>query len=77
MALIEMIMPKMGESIFECIVLNWLKNVGDKIEADDKYGDYIMISDGLKYVKPNYIPEDFEQDAEKKKKVLSVARKWG
>ena len=35
MALIEMIMPKMGESIFECIVLNWLKNVGDKIEADD------------------------------------------
>lgn len=31
----EMIMPKMGESIFECTVLNWLKNVGDKIEADD------------------------------------------
>eukprot|EP01041_Mallomonas_annulata_P014838 gene14838-31510_t len=25
----------MGESIFECTVLNWLKNVGDKIEADD------------------------------------------
>ena len=35
MALIEMIMPKMGESIFECTVLNWLKNVGDTIEADD------------------------------------------
>ncbi len=35
MALIEMVMPKMGESIFECTVLNWLKNVGDKIEADD------------------------------------------
>jgi 2-oxoglutarate dehydrogenase E2 component (dihydrolipoamide succinyltransferase) len=35
MALIEMIMPKMGESIFECTVLNWLKNIGDKIEADD------------------------------------------
>lgn len=35
MALIQMIMPKMGESIFECTVLNWLKNVGDKIEADD------------------------------------------
>lgn len=35
MALIEMIMPKMGESIFECTVLNWLKNVGDKVEADD------------------------------------------
>lgn len=35
MALIEMIMPKMGESIFECTVLNWLKNVGDRIEVDD------------------------------------------
>lgn len=35
MALIEMIMPKMGESIFECTVLNWLKNEGETIEADD------------------------------------------
>jgi 2-oxoglutarate dehydrogenase E2 component (dihydrolipoamide succinyltransferase) len=35
MALVEMIMPKMGESIFECTVLSWLKNVGDKIESDD------------------------------------------
>ena len=25
----------MGESIFECTVLSWLKNVGDQIEADD------------------------------------------
>lgn len=35
MALVEMIMPKMGESIFECTVLSWLKNVGDKIESDE------------------------------------------
>ncbi|WP_259015653.1 dihydrolipoamide acetyltransferase family protein [Emticicia fluvialis] len=35
MALVEMIMPKMGESIFECTVLNWLKNVGDTIEQDE------------------------------------------
>ncbi|MBA4853584.1 dihydrolipoamide acetyltransferase family protein [Emticicia sp. BO119] len=35
MALVEMIMPKMGESIFECTVLNWLKNVGDRIESDE------------------------------------------
>ncbi|WP_337040766.1 dihydrolipoamide acetyltransferase family protein [Emticicia sp. 17c] len=35
MALVEMIMPKMGESIFECTVLNWLKNVGDRVEVDD------------------------------------------
>jgi 2-oxoglutarate dehydrogenase E2 component (dihydrolipoamide succinyltransferase) len=35
MALVEMVMPKMGESIFECTVLSWLKNVGDKIESDE------------------------------------------
>lgn len=35
MAKIEMMMPRMGESIFECTVLNWLKNVGDKVEVDD------------------------------------------
>ncbi len=35
MALVEMIMPKMGESIFECTVLSWLKNIGERVEADD------------------------------------------
>lgn len=28
-------MPKMGESIMEATVLKWLKNVGDKVEADE------------------------------------------
>ena len=35
MAKVEMLMPKMGESIFECNVLSWLKNIGDRIEIDD------------------------------------------
>ncbi len=35
MAIVEMIMPKMGESVAEATVLKWLKNVGDKIEADE------------------------------------------
>lgn len=35
MALIEMVMPKMGESIMEGTVLHWLKKVGDKIEQDE------------------------------------------
>ena len=35
MSLIEMIMPKMGESIMEATILKWLKNVGDKVEADE------------------------------------------
>eukprot|EP01036_Dinobryon_divergens_P000229 gene229-278_t len=28
-------MPKMGESIAEATIINWLKNEGDKIEADE------------------------------------------
>ncbi len=35
MSLIEMIMPKMGESIMEATILKWLKKVGDKVEADE------------------------------------------
>ncbi len=35
MARVEMVMPKMGESIMEGTVLKWLKKVGDRIEADE------------------------------------------
>ncbi|GAB3990627.1 dihydrolipoamide acetyltransferase family protein [Spirosoma daeguense] len=35
MALIDMVMPKMGESIMECTVINWLKKPGDRIEVDE------------------------------------------
>ncbi|MVM32715.1 2-oxo acid dehydrogenase subunit E2 [Spirosoma sp. HMF4905] len=35
MALIDMIMPKMGESIMECTVITWLKKPGDRIEVDE------------------------------------------
>lgn len=35
MALVELIMPKMGESIMEATVLSWLKKPGDKIEEDE------------------------------------------
>ena len=35
MALVEMVMPKMGESIMEGTVLDWLKEEGDTIEADE------------------------------------------
>jgi len=35
MALIELIMPKMGESIMEATILNWLKKPGDKIDQDE------------------------------------------
>ena len=35
MALVEMVMPKMGESIMEATVLEWLKNEGDQIEQDE------------------------------------------
>lgn len=35
MARVELIMPKMGESIMEATILNWLKKPGDKIEQDE------------------------------------------
>ena len=35
MALFEMVMPKMGESIMEGTILRWLKKVGERIEQDE------------------------------------------
>ncbi|MBX2930175.1 MAG: 2-oxo acid dehydrogenase subunit E2 [Saprospiraceae bacterium] len=35
MAQVELIMPKMGESIMEATILRWAKNVGDSVEADE------------------------------------------
>ncbi len=32
---IEVVMPKMGESIQEGKILRWVKNVGDKVERDE------------------------------------------
>ena len=35
MAQVELIMPKMGESIMEATILTWLKKEGDTIEEDE------------------------------------------
>ncbi len=35
MAQIELIMPRMGESIMEATILKWVKTVGDSIKADE------------------------------------------
>ena len=35
MAQVELIMPKMGESIMEATILRWVKNVGDQVEVDE------------------------------------------
>jgi len=35
MSQVELIMPKMGESIMEATILKWLKKPGDKIEQDE------------------------------------------
>ncbi len=35
MPIVEMLMPKMGESIMEATVLTWLKKVGENITVDD------------------------------------------
>ena len=36
MAIVDLLMPKMGESIMEATILKWLKNPGDKIFAGGK-----------------------------------------
>tara|TARA_Y100001968_G_C19418310_1_gene750258 strand:- start:442 stop:1830 length:1389 start_codon:yes stop_codon:yes gene_type:complete len=35
MSKIELIMPKMGESVAEATIIKWVKNVGDSIELDE------------------------------------------
>ena len=35
MAIVEMVMPKMGESIMEATILEWLKEEGEEIEQDE------------------------------------------
>ncbi|UOK42608.1 MULTISPECIES: dihydrolipoamide acetyltransferase family protein [Flavobacterium] len=35
MSIVEFKMPKMGESISEATIINWLKNVGDTVEAEE------------------------------------------
>lgn len=35
MARVELIMPKLGESVMEATILSWEKSVGDKIEMDE------------------------------------------
>lgn len=35
MAQVELVMPKMGESIMEATILKWVKQVGDKVEVDE------------------------------------------
>src|SRR5476649_16404 len=33
--MVEMIMPKMGESVAEATILKWLKKEGDRVDADE------------------------------------------
>ena len=35
MAQVELKMPKMGESVHEATIIKWLKNEGDRIDADE------------------------------------------
>ncbi|HEX8018589.1 lipoyl domain-containing protein, partial [Mucilaginibacter sp.] len=35
MAKYQLLLPKMGESVAEATVIKWVKNPGDKVNADD------------------------------------------
>ncbi len=39
MAKVELVMPKLGESIMEATILGWKKNVGDRVEQDESILD--------------------------------------
>ena len=43
MAQVELIMPKMGESVAEATITSWLKEVGDTIDADIDLGFQTVI----------------------------------
>ena len=35
MAIVDLVMPKLGESIMEATILKWVKNVGDAVKMDE------------------------------------------
>ena len=35
MAKVEVLLPKMGESVAEATITSWLKNVGDTVDAEE------------------------------------------
>ena len=35
MAIVDLILPKLGESIMEATILKWMKNVGDPVKMDE------------------------------------------
>ena len=35
MAVFELVMPKLGESIYEATILNWVKKEGDSVQSED------------------------------------------
>ena len=35
MALIEILMPEMGESVMEATIISWLKEEGEKVEEEE------------------------------------------
>src|SRR5450432_1562460 len=35
MSLVDLVMPKLGESIMEATILKWLKKPGDRVEEDE------------------------------------------
>ena len=35
MAIVDLVMPKLGESIMEATILKWLKQPGDKVAMDE------------------------------------------
>ncbi len=55
MSLVDLIMPKLGESIMEATILKWHKKAGDKVAQDETILDIATDKVILKRLKKNYM----------------------
>ena len=50
MARIELIMPKMGESVSEATIISWTKEVGEMVELDETIVEIITDKVDSKFI---------------------------
>ena len=74
MAQIEIRLPKMGESVTEATITNWLKNIGDTIEMDEPLVE--VATDKVDNELPSEAEGVLVQQLFDTDEVASVSRPW-
>ena len=70
----DVMMPQMGESIFEGTITKWLKKPGDKVERDEPL--FEISTDKVDAEIPAPTPECFEKSKSAKAKRCRYRRWW-